>query len=170
MMLRLASALLFVVASMLASEDAIAQDHDSGQKWLQYLKGEWDYEFTVGEAKTKGTVLWELVADGKAGTGNFTQEDGYTASEIGGQQGDSKAVFHVTGYNNRGGYWQLEYTEITAKLRVEGPMRGFDEGKAHKGRITGGKIDENHCEFRYEGKTTDGGPVTWVMKATRKAK
>lgn len=169
-MLRLAAVLVFCFASLPVLEDATAQDQGSDLQWLQYLNGEWDYEFTVGTTKTKGTVLWTLVADGKAGTGTFTQEDGYKASEIGGRQADSKAVFQVTGYNSRGGYWHLEYSQITSNLRVEGPMRGFDDGKAHKGRITGGKIDEDHCEFRYEGKTTDGDPVAWVMKATRKAK
>lgn len=168
MTFRLALVLLFSFAGALASEDAIAQDIH--QKWTQYLEGEWDYEFTVGETKTKGTVLWKLVADGRAGTGSFTQEDGYAAYEIGGRQADSKALFQVTGYNNRGGYWHLEYTEITANLRVAGPMRGFDEGRAHNGRLTGGKIDEDHCEFHYEGKTNDGDPIAWVMKVTRKVK
>ena len=166
-MLRLAPVLLAVIASTLASDHTFAQDNNP--KWMQYLQGEWEYDFTFGDTKKKGEVSWRIAADGQVGTGSFAEDDGLTAVEVGGRQADSKSVAVINGYGSDGGYWHIEYTKITDDLRVEGPMHGcFGDGRAHKGKITGGKIDENHCEFHYAGKTTNGESVAWTMKGTRK--
>ena len=161
-MSRLAAVLLtaFVVTNV---GNADAQEHHKA--WWKYLKGTWTYE--IAPLNAKGTVTWRIAAKGNAMVGRFVDADGLTSIEIGGWRADTKSMV-AHGYGSKGNYWQLEFTTITADV-IEGPNHGvLPDGRAYKGTFTGKKIDNDHYEWHFKGKTGEGEDLTMSGKYTRK--
>jgi hypothetical protein len=156
-------AALVVVASSIISQ-AEAKSPQPHQKLMQYLEGEWTYEWPdFGE---KGTANWRLVAGGHATLARFVEEDGDRSIELGGWRPDEKklvAIGHVTD----GGYWHIEFTEVDEN-GAKGTNKGvLPDGRSYDGTYALKRIDQDHFEGHLNA-VVEGKKVTMVGKFTRK--
>jgi len=155
---------LVLFHSIFASAGACSAQEPHEQVW-KYLQGQWAYEVTDGR---KGIVTYQMAAKGNAVIARFEEEDGTVAVEISGWQADKKTVI-VTGYNSKGSYWQIEYATISSE-KGEGLIRGVgDDGGKYSGEFVDKKVDENHWEWRLDGKTAASQEFDLLCKLTRKA-
>jgi hypothetical protein len=134
------------------------------QEWMEFLKGEWTYEYP--SLDIKGEVKYTWAAKRTALVARAAEEEN-AAVELVGWRPDTKKIV-IVGYgaaNNS--YWHTEHDELRGD-RVAGPTSGIlPDGRPFKGKVVIERAGDDCFEVHL--KLTSGDEdITAVGKFTRK--
>mgnify|MGYP001821949806 FL=1 len=143
-----------------------ADDSEPARKWLVYLEGTWKVSRS-GENPREGTATFRRLLDGKAVLGEYKDNGEVTGHELDGWDPIRK-IFTVSGFGDRNAsHWHLEL-KPTGEMKWEGDYyTAFPDGRSAKAEFTIYKVDEDHLEWKANGKMSDGSAFTPSAKWER---
>ena len=155
-----------VTVMLLAGSVSLTHAEEPYMTWWKYLEGEWTYK--ISPMDETGTATWRITAKGHALVGRFKGDSGESGVELAGWKSDSKTEV-ATGYGSRGNYWTIVLTKHSADAFEAENTGRLPDGTKYDGKFIGRKVDVNHYEWEFKGKTATGEDLTMTGKYTRRA-
>ena len=159
-------AVCLVSVLLLAGSVKATHAEEPYKTWWKFMQGEWTYK--VSPMNDTGTAIWRITAKGHALVGRFKGDNGETAIELAGWKADSKTEV-ATGFGSEGNYWTIVVTKHSVDAFEADNTGMLPDGTKYNGKFVGHKVDENHYEWEFKGKTAMGEDLTMTGKYTRKA-
>ena len=121
----------------------------------KFLVGRWQVEEDYG---FKSEVVFKRLKNAEGASGKWEDQDGNKFSEIIGWMPDKKSIL-AAGFGTNGGYWECNFTEVTAK-QIKGVMVfRTNDGQQYEGDYTIKRVSDVLCVSEFKTKDPKDGQL-----------